>query len=97
MHTGTATKIDMSDETEPYRRARITELNFGLTENKDARRAELEAQYGRVWSTDELGADFEALGFMAPFVIVRERATGRKGTLEFTHSPRFYFSFEADR
>jgi hypothetical protein len=86
----------MQDETEQYRRARISELNSGLTENKDARRAELEAQYGQVWSTDEVRQDFEILGFMAPFVVARNRATGKKGSLEFCHSPRFYFGWQQE-
>jgi hypothetical protein len=87
----------MHDETEQARRARIGELNFGLTENKDARRAELEAQYGQVWDTGELGNDFKVQGFLAPFVVVTQKATGKKGSLEFCHSPRFYFNWQEDR
>ncbi len=30
---------------------------------------------------------------MAPFVIVRRRADGVKGSLEFQHNPRFYFNW----
>jgi hypothetical protein len=86
----------MYDETENARRARIGELNTGLTENKDARRAELEAQYGKVWDTTTLSQEFRVIGFMAPFVVVEEKASGKKGSLEFCHSPRFYFSFVAD-
>ena len=36
---------------------------------------------------------FEVLGFMAPLVVVRRRSDGRKGSLEFQHSPRLYYSF----
>jgi hypothetical protein len=40
-----------------------------------------------------MGQDFEAIGFMAPFVVVRRLADGKKGSLEFQHDPRFYFNF----
>jgi hypothetical protein len=86
----------MYDETENARRARISELNTGLTENKDARRAELEAEYGKVWNRTELSQDFTVIGFMAPLVVVKEKATGKKGSLEFCHSPRYYFNWQED-
>ena len=47
------------------------------------------------WNTDQFTEDFEVIGFAAPFVIVRRRADGVKGTLEFTHSPRLYFDFQS--
>ena len=56
-------------------------------------REALESRYGQVWSTDELTEDFEVIGFMAPMVVVRRRLDGAKGSLEFQHSPRFYFGF----
>jgi hypothetical protein len=51
---------------------------------------------GQTWNTEELQRDFEVLGFGAPFVTVRRRSDGQKGYLEFTHSPRVYFSFVAE-
>jgi hypothetical protein len=48
---------------------------------------------GQTWDTAQLQADFEVIGFSAPFVVVRRRADGQKGSLEFTHSPRVYHSF----
>jgi hypothetical protein len=52
------------------------------------------AKYG---PPDELRASqYEVLGFMAPYVIVRNRETGKKGTLEFQHSPRFYVNYVED-
>jgi hypothetical protein len=86
----------MKDETENYRRARITELNTGLTPDEQARRTELEAVYGRVWDSDQIREQFEVIGFMAPFMVVKDKATGKKGSLEFVHSPRFYFNFIED-
>ena len=54
----------------------------------------LEAKYGQVWDTSELQADFEVLGFMAPFVVVRRRSDSRKGSLLFQTSPRLYYGWE---
>lgn len=76
------------DETEMLRRKRIAEIN-GETNTREA----LEARYGKVWSTDEMVEEFEAIGFMAPYVVVRRRSDGVKGSLEFCQSPRYYFSF----
>lgn len=59
-------------------------------------RAELEAKYGKVWSTEELTAEFAVLGFLAPFVHVERKATGERGTMMFKSHPRYYFSFEAE-
>jgi hypothetical protein len=53
--------------------------------------ADLAADGGRRWTIAELQADFEVLGFAAPFVVVRRRSDGKRGSLEFTHSPRVYF------
>jgi hypothetical protein len=86
--------ILMNDETELYRRARQAELN-----NAAAARAELEARYGKgnVWSSDELRAsEYEVIGFMAPYVGLRHKTTGKKGSMEFQHSPRFYFNYQED-
>jgi len=51
---------------------------------------------GPEWDTDALRRDFEVLGFAAPFVVVRRKSDGAKGSLEFTHSPRIYFNFVED-
>jgi len=54
------------------------------------------APHGQTWDTTQLQADFEVLGFGAPFVGVRRKGDGVKGTLEFTHNPRVYFNFQED-
>ena len=82
----------MIDETETIRRQLLVEIN-----SEPGSRAALEAQYGQVWATQELSQDFEVIGFMAPFVVVKRKADGVKGSLSFQHSPRFYFGFQADR
>jgi hypothetical protein len=81
----------MSDPTEAIRRERLIEINA-----EPGSREALEAKYGTVWSADELGRDFEVVGFMAPLVVVRRKADGVRGSLEFQHSPRMYFNFEAE-
>lgn len=79
----------MSDATEAARRERLVEIN-----SQPAIRDDLEAKYGQVWSTSQMQQDFEALGFQAPYIVVRRRADGVKGSLEFQHNPRLYFNFQ---
>jgi hypothetical protein len=45
------------------------------------------------WTTEELKRDFVVHSFHAPFVHVTRKADGAQGSVEFTHYPRFYFSF----
>jgi hypothetical protein len=52
------------------------------------------AMIGDRWDTQELQRDFEVIGFLAPYVVVRRRVDGVRGTMEFTHSPRWYFGFK---
>jgi hypothetical protein len=78
----------MPDPTESIRRERLAEINA-----QPGSREALEAQYGQVWTTDELAQDFEVLGFAAPLVVVRRKSDAKKGSLEFQHNPRFYFNF----
>lgn len=86
----------MTDPTENIRRNLVDSIHNQVKSNdKDQERKRLEEQYGRVWDTTELTPDFEVLGFMAPFVVVRNRETGEKGTLLFQHHPRFYFCWKA--
>lgn len=56
----------------------------------------LEKEFGKVWNTEELRAEFEVTGFMAPFCVVKNKETGKVGSLQFQHSPRFYFDFRED-
>ena len=56
-------------------------------------KATLTANYNDVMTTDEVREKFEVISFLAPFVMVKRKADGVKGTLEFTHMPRFYFGF----
>ena len=47
-----------------------------------------------IYTTNEATAKYEFIGFMAPYALVKDRVTGIKGTLEFTHRPRLYFNFK---
>ena len=81
----------MIDETESVRREMAGRINA-----VPAERQRLEETHGRVWTTDELQADFEVIAFASPLIVVREKATGRKGSLFFQHRPRFYWGFQPD-
>ena len=73
----------MPDETEPYRRQRLAEINA-----QPGSREALEAEHGQVWTTQELSQDFDVIGFMAPLVMVRRRSDGKNGSASSTvHQP----------
>ena len=76
----------MADETEATRRSMI--------ETGQPYRDLAETQ--RRWTTEQLTAEFDVIGFLAPFVVVKRKADGVKGSMEFTHSPRWYFNFTED-
>jgi hypothetical protein len=82
----------MSDCTETIRKTLLVQINA-----EPGSREALEAEHGQVWNTQELGRDFDVLGFMAPVVVVRRKGDGQKGSLFFQHSPRFYFDFQPDK
>lgn len=77
----------MSDVTEAFRR---NMLATGQPQ-RDLEQAEFDR-----WDTDQLRQEFEVIGFLAPFVAVKRKSDGAKGSMEFTHNPRFYFNFVKD-
>jgi hypothetical protein len=80
------------DPTETIRR----ELCAMINGNPQTREA-IQAHLGQAWDTGELTRDFEVIGFMAPLVVVRCRATGQMGSLFFQHGPpRLYFCYRED-
>lgn len=86
------------DETEKIRRELVNKIANQITSNnKDHERERLEEANGQVWNTDELSRDFLVLGFMAPYVVVKDKATGRKGSLMFQHYPRYYWGWMEDK
>ena len=58
-------------------------------------REALTEKYGAAWDTSELQEHFTVESFLAPFVVVVRKADGAKGSMQFTHNPRFYFDFNA--
>lgn len=76
------------DETEVARRALVPEMPAHLGA------AILRGEH--VWSTQELTQEFEVEAFMNPFVIVKRKSDGVRGTLNFTHSPRWYFGWHPE-
>jgi hypothetical protein len=78
----------MSDETEAIRKELVAEINA-----QPGSREALVAENGQVWDTQELGRDFDVLGFAAPLVVVKRRSDGVRGSLFFQHHPRLYYGF----
>ena len=80
----------MTDDNEKLRQL----LAMGVNSSPQTRE-ELETNHGKnnVFDTKELGEHFEVLGFAAPFVAVKRKSDGKKGSLLFQHSPRYYFDF----
>lgn len=84
-------ETEMDDPTEDIRREQVQQVNA-----EPGSREALEAEHGQVWDTGQLAADFEVLGFMAPYVVTKRKSDGKKGSLLFQHQPRFYFSFQPE-
>ena len=82
------------DPTESIRRSEVARINTEVeSSDKDAERVRLEAKYGQVWDTKQLQKDFVVSSFAAPYVVVIRNTDGVIGSLEFQHSPRYYFNF----
>jgi hypothetical protein len=60
---------------------------------EQALRAELERDYGEVLDTKQMTEKYTVEGFCAPCVVVTRKEDGKRGSLAFTHMPRFYFDF----
>jgi hypothetical protein len=77
----------VNDPTEQIRRDLIA------TDQPIIDLAEVDVAGGQTWTTQQLQEDFEVEGFAAPFVVVRRKSDGVRGSLEFQHSPRVYFGW----
>jgi len=71
----------LMDETEEIRRQVMAQYE------PETERSALEAKYGQIWTTAISSAEFEVLGFLAPFVAVKRRIDGTKGSLQFQGFP----------
>lgn len=49
-----------------------------------------------MWNTEQLREEFEVIGFLAPYVVVRRKSDGVEGTMTFTHNPRVYSDFQPE-
>jgi hypothetical protein len=76
----------MTDETEDLRRHMLETGQPQLDLQQATER----------WDHTTVGEHFQITSFMAPFCVAIRRTTGRKGTLEFTHHPRWYFNWQED-
>ena len=88
----------MNDPTEVARRVAVAVINTAVgavaeVTGDDAARKMLEKDYGTVYNTSELSDAFEVISFLAPYVLVKRKSDGQRGTLMFSHRPRFYFEF----
>ena len=77
------------DDTEATRRQMVADINSNPSD-----REVLEGREGTVWDTSEMQKDFIVEGFGAPFVVVTRKSDNVRGSLEFQHSPRFYYNFQ---
>ena len=83
------------DTTERVRREMVMEIASRVeSSTEDTERLRLEQEYGQVWNTKELSAEFEVDGFMAPFIVAIKKSDGKKGSMMFQDRPRFYFSWK---
>lgn len=81
--------VEVSKAADPtaYARKRMVDLGMPEANSKLA---------GKHWNTKELQAEFTVLSFAAPFVLAIRKSDGKRGILEFTHSPRSYFNWRED-
>ena len=66
-----------------------------MENTKDTIKADLVARYGAddVFTTDELTTLFTVESFACGFCFASRKSDGVQGSLDFTHSPRFYYQF----
>ena len=60
-------------------------------------RKALEAKFGKVWSAEELEQEFVVTAIIHPHVVVRRKADGVVGILEFTNRPYLFFNFQPNK
>ena len=92
------TPAKQEDPSDEETRRRLQELvNAVALEREEIERfLASEGKDTQTWDTRELRADFEVLGFLAPFVVVRRKSDRQVGSLLFQHAPRYYWDFTPD-
>ena len=51
----------------------------------------------KTWTTEQLRAEFDVLGFSMGFVVLKRKADGQVGSMQFDHAPRVYYGWTEDR
>jgi hypothetical protein len=66
----------------------------------EMKREEIEVKIGKVWNTDELRKDFDVVGFSLGCCVVKDKQTGKRGSLDFDRfevegvgATRLYYGF----
>lgn len=54
---------------------------------------ELTTLYKDVWNVEKVREEFDILSFYKSNVIVKRKKDKQLGTLDYQHSPRFYYNF----
>ena len=57
-------------------------------------RKALSDRFGEVLTTSEMQDKYTVLGFGGGLCVVERKSDGKRGSLDFTHMPRFYHSFQ---
>jgi hypothetical protein len=60
-------------------------------------RKALEAKFGKVWSAEELERDYIVTAFIGLTVVVRRKADGVVGTMEFSNRPHLFYNFQPQK
>jgi len=76
-------------ENATARREMVRQIN-----SEPGEREAMEAKHGQVWDTSELQRDYSVERFAAPFIVVRRKEDGVRGSLMFQHHPRYYYNFK---
>jgi len=85
----------MNDPTEGVRREAIAMQQAAVkaVNNDEEVVRRIREKYSDACNTHEFQKQYEAIGFMAPLVVVIRRSDGVKGSMEFLHDPRIYYRF----
>ena len=63
------------------------------TLEKEDIKTRLVKDFGEVYTTIELQEKFKVISFSSPYVTVERKEDNARGTMQFTHMPRFYYGF----
>jgi len=64
--------------------------------NETELKADLESKHDEVLTTSEMQEKYSVMGFCYNMCVVKRKIDSVVGSLDFSHSPRFYFGFVED-